>query len=78
MTMQSSNFTELVTTIEQTDIYFLKQVQKQINTALTVRNWLVGLYIVEYEQHGADRAEYGEKLYKKIAAKLQTRGVKGL
>lgn len=78
MTMQSSNFTELVTTIEQTDIYFLKQVQKQINTALTVRNWLVGLYIVEYEQHGSDRAEYGEKLYKKIAAKLQNQGIKGL
>ena len=78
MTMQSSNFTELVTTIEQTDIYFLKQVQKQINTALTLRNWLVGLYIIEYEQHGTDRAEYGEKLYKKIAAKLQNQGVKGL
>jgi hypothetical protein len=38
----------------------------------------VGLYIVEYEQHGADRAEYGEKLYKKIATKLQNRGIKGL
>jgi DUF1016 N-terminal domain/YhcG PDDEXK nuclease domain len=77
-TMPASNFTELVATIEQTDTYFLKQVQKQINTALTVRNWLVGLYIVEYEQHGTDRAEYGKQLYKKIAGELQNQGIKGL
>ncbi len=68
--MKTNNFTDLVATIEQTDNYFLKQAQKQVNTALTVRNWLVGFYIVEYEQHGTDRAEYGEKLFKRIAAQL--------
>ena len=31
-----------------------------------MRNWLIGYYIVEYEQNGKDRAEYGAKLLKKL------------
>ncbi len=27
-----------------------------------MRNWLIGYYIVEYEQRGSDRARYGERL----------------
>ena len=30
-----------------------------INRSVTTRAWLTGYYIVEYEQHGADRAKYG-------------------
>lgn len=30
-----------------------------INLSLTARNWLIGYYIVEYEQNGEDRAQYG-------------------
>ena len=37
---------------------------------MTARAWLTGYYIVEYEQHGADRAKYGEGLLKKLAARL--------
>lgn len=29
------------------------------NQALVLRNWMVGAYIVEFEQNGADRAKYG-------------------
>ena len=29
-------------------------------------NWLIGYYIVEFEQHGKDRAEYGTQLLKKL------------
>ena len=32
----------------------------------TMRNWLIGYYIVEFEQHGKDRAEYGTQLLKKL------------
>ena len=32
-----------------------------VNISLTIRNWLIGFYIVEYEQHGEDRAKYGEE-----------------
>ena len=47
---------------------------RAIDRSLVVRNWLFGWYIVEYEQHGADRAEYGVALIKRLAAKLAIRG----
>ena len=37
-----------------------------------MRNWLFGLYIVEYEQNGADRAVYGAKTLKKLSVALKT------
>ena len=41
-----------------------------INRNVTTRAWLTGLYIVEYEQHGNDRAKYGDKLLKRLAERL--------
>ena len=32
---------------------------RAVDRSLLVRNWLFGRYIVEYQQRGADRAEYG-------------------
>ncbi len=49
----------LVSVIQKANKFFLDQAQKQVNTSLTLRNWLVGYYIIEYEQNGQDRAEYG-------------------
>lgn len=49
---------------------------QQINYWLTVRNWLIGWRIAEYEQGGSDRAAYGERLLPELARQL--RGVKGL
>ena len=54
---------ELVHSIQTANKFFLDQTQRQVNTALTLRNWVIGYYIVEYEQEGADRAEYGERFY---------------
>ena len=44
---------------------------QQVNYWLTVRNWLIGWYIAEYEQHGDDRATYGEQLMSELARRLQ-------
>ena len=74
----NNNIELLVSSIQETNRFFQNQAQKQVNVALTLRNWLIGLYIVEYEQHGADRAEYGQKVYKEIASRLQKQGVKHL
>jgi predicted nuclease of restriction endonuclease-like (RecB) superfamily len=68
----------LTTTIQATNTYFLNKVQKQVNTALTLRNWLIGFYIVEYEQFGNDRADYGKQLYKVIAERLAKKGLKSI
>lgn len=51
------------------------QAAHAVNLSLTARNWLVGYYIVEFEQHGEDRAKYGDKLLKNLAKILNRRGL---
>ncbi|QHS60474.1 DUF1016 N-terminal domain-containing protein [Chitinophaga agri] len=75
---KSSSIETLVNSIKETNHYFLNKVQKQVNTALTLRNWIIGFYIVEYEQNGNDRAVYGQKLYKEIASNLNKAGIKSI
>jgi hypothetical protein len=36
--------------IQHTNQFFLGKVQRQVNTSLTLRNWVIGYYIAEYEQ----------------------------
>ncbi len=67
---------ELVSLIGETQLYFKQQAQRQVNTALTLRNWLFGFYIAEYELNGADRAEYGQKVLKEIAKRLEKQDFK--
>ena len=69
---------QLVTAIEAANNYFQTQVQKQVNTALTLRNWIIGQYIVEYEQKGEDRAKYGQQLLKEISRSLKGVGLDSL
>jgi predicted nuclease of restriction endonuclease-like (RecB) superfamily len=69
---------ELVHAIGKANQYFRDQAQRQVNTTLTLRNWIIGFYIVEYEQNGKDRAEYGEKLIETIDQRLKDAGVKGI
>jgi predicted nuclease of restriction endonuclease-like (RecB) superfamily len=49
-----------------------------VDEILTLRNWLIGAWIVAYEQEGADRARYGEGLIDALAEAFKTRGVQGL
>lgn len=51
------------------------QAAHAVNLALTARNWLIGYYIVNYEQHGADRAQYGEQLISRLAKRINRRGL---
>lgn len=48
---------------------------KAVNRFATVRNYVIGFYIVEYEQNGSDRAKYGEQLLKRLAKKVNKRGI---
>lgn len=48
---------------------------KAINRYATVRNYLIGFYIVEYEQNGNDRAAYGERLLKRLAENINIKGI---
>ena len=68
----------LANTIQDTNTFFLDKVQRQVNTALTLRNWIIGYYIVEYEHSGKDRADYGKQLFKAIAESLLKKGPKSM
>ena len=46
-----------------------------VNQLLTIRNWAIGCYIVEYEQEGCDRAKYGARLLQNLADKLSIKGL---
>lgn len=48
---------------------------KAVNRFATVRNYIIGYYIVEYEQNGNDRAKYGEKLLYKLVKQVNTKGI---
>ena len=50
---------------------------KAINTELVKSNWEIGRHIVEYEQHGQERAEYGSDLLTRLSKDLSQRYGKG-
>ena len=58
--------------------WFAEQAVLQVNTYLTLRNWVIGLYIREYEQRGADRAQYGEKVLLTLSQRLHQKGLKSM
>ena len=43
---------------------------RSVNTAMTAAYWLVGRHIVEFEQGGKERADYGAALLHRLAADL--------
>lgn len=53
------------------------RVAEAINTELLDANWLTGQYIVEFEQKGQIRAEYGKFLISRLAKDLTARRGKG-
>ncbi len=44
-----------------------------IDSIVFIRNWLIGYYIVEYEQYGEDRAKYGENTLQELSARLNNK-----
>src|SRR5437773_9223717 len=74
---KGTGYARLVTAIESANTQMVGRAAAVVNQALVVRNWLIGAYIVEYEQGGADRAQYGAKLLEELSKDLETRGVKG-
>ena len=66
----SEDFDSLVRRIQNTSDVLQQDARLVINRNVTTRAWLTGFYIVEYEQHGKDRAKYGDKLLKRLAEQL--------
>jgi predicted nuclease of restriction endonuclease-like (RecB) superfamily len=71
------NFEALVQLLAETHQSCQQQAAQAINASLVVRNWLFGYYMVEFEQQGNDRAQYGARLLNNLSANLQSAGVPG-
>ncbi|HSC54519.1 MAG TPA: PDDEXK nuclease domain-containing protein [Phnomibacter sp.] len=54
-----------------------EQVAQSVNTILVRTYWLVGRHIVEYEQGGKEKAEYGSFLFEQLSKDLTKRYGKG-
>lgn len=65
------NFQELISLIGLAHNELAAQANRAVNISLTLRNWLIGFYIREYELKGSDRAEYGKKLLENLAKNLK-------
>ena len=72
---QNPSFEDLSDSILQTHQYAQTAAIRAVNQFATLRNWLIGCYIVEYEQKGKDRAQYWERLLKRLEERLDCRGL---
>ncbi len=70
LSAEKFDFETLATSIQSVHSELLRHASKAVNISLTLRNWLIGYYIAEYELRGSDRAEYGEKVLLRLAERL--------
>ena len=78
MIVKQQNFDQLIDNVYQTHCVLKSHAEKAVDNSLSIRNWVIGCYIVEYEQNGSDRAQYGTRLLDEIAKNLKSKGLKGL
>ena len=69
------SFNDLASIVQTTHDAAQSSAVKAINRMQTMRNWLIGYYIVEFEQNGKDRAEYGTQLLKKLEERVDRKGL---
>ncbi|PIV80860.1 cytoplasmic protein, partial [bacterium CG17_big_fil_post_rev_8_21_14_2_50_64_8] len=69
------SFEGLVAVIGQAHADLTAQASRAVNVGLTLRNWLIGFHIEEYERRGVDRQQYGEKLLERLSESLIQKGV---
>lgn len=75
LAIPARSFERLVAAIGQAHAELAAQASRAVNASLTLRNWLIGLHIAEYEQQGTDRAQYGDKLIERLSERLIQAGV---
>lgn len=69
------NFGKLIDSIQAANTHLQQNAVKAVNINLTLRNWLIGYYIVEFEQKGEDRSVYGSNLMNVLAQKIKIKGL---
>lgn len=77
MKVQKNKYNELLDSIGFTIEQARQNAIKAVNAELVKANWEIGRHIVEYEQHGEERAEYGSDLLTKLSKDLRQHYGKG-
>ena len=75
--VDGGTYSELVVAIGSLHERAKEKIAATANTTQVDTYWRTGHYIVEYEQHGADRAKYGTKLLSHLTRDLTLRYGKG-
>lgn len=71
------NYQALVRAIQSAHKEMQGRTVTAVNQALVLRNWFIGKYIIEFQQHGSDRANYGEGLLKHLSVDLGKNKIHG-
>lgn len=75
MTENSISFDILMDSIKEINTRAGGMAKSAVNQLMTLRNWAIGYYIVEYEQAGKDKADYGANLLKNLEKQLSEKGL---
>ena len=67
----NTSFADLVHSIQQVHDELAAQASRAVNVSLTLRNWLIGRHIAEYESKGENRVQYGETLLENLSSELK-------
>lgn len=78
MTRDALNFEQLLAAIAQAHGALAEQASRAVNVSLTLRNWCIGFHLAEFEQNGADRAQYGARLMEEVSSRLKRLAIPGV
>lgn len=76
-TIDNKNYSNLIESIGKLLSSARKQVSRVVNEILLRTYWEIGKIIVEYEQNGGEKAEYGSRLLTKLSKDLRFKYGKG-
>jgi hypothetical protein len=73
----TANYDSLIGTIRSLVETARHSAARSVNALMTATYWEIGRRIVEFEQRGKQRAEYGQELLKRLAADLTAKFGRG-
>ena len=77
MTIVADDYNQLIDNISSLWIVAKEKAINAVNTEMLEANWQTGKYIVEFEQGGKARAEYGKQLLVNLAKDLTLKNGRG-
>ena len=75
MATNDFSFESLMNSIKEINTRAGGMAKSAVNQLMTLRNWAIGYYIVEYEQGGKDKADYGTNLLKNLEKQISEKGL---